>query len=280
MRRTVSAPILAIALLAARGSAAQIQVHDGTNVLMLGDSLTAQGYFWSQQSQVGGTNLLVDQLSPVTVKQRFATVSGVPAKATGVLATVVPVALGGQINAINQGHGQKQIGDALANFSTWVAPFNPAVVVIEFGRNDVNPPLPPFIPTTLVSYRASYDAVIAQTQAAFPGVRIVCLSIFMDQEQWITVGGVPTWNNLFDPPPSNPTYTPSIVEFNVQTQQSCVNHGGTYIDLRAPALAVEAALNTPEPGSIVGPLTIDDTHPNAAGQSLISNAVRPAFVFQ
>ena len=181
-----------------------------------------------------------------------------------------------EINAINQGHGQKQIADCLANIDTWILATNPEVLVLEFGRNDVAPPLPPFTPTPLVDFRASYDAVLDQTLAAFPSCKIVCLSILCDGEQW---AAGPVWNNAFDPPPSNPGYTPSIAEFNAQIQASCVAHGGLYIDLRGPALLVEAALNTPAPGAGVGPLTIDGTHPNAAGQLLMSNAVFPAFVF-
>ncbi len=257
-----------------------IPVHDGTNVVFCGDSITAQGWFWSTQSQVGGTNLLVDQLSSVTVKTRPGAVVNGGATATlangAVASTVVPVALGGQINAINEGHGQKQIGDALANISAWILSHSPQVLVLEFGRNDVAPPLPPFTPTTLVSFRTSYDAVLDQTLAAFPSCAIVCISILCDGEQW---AAGPVWNNAFDPPPSNPGYTPSIVEFNAQIQASCLAHGGVYIDLRAPALLVEAALNTPAPGAGVGPLTIDGTHPNATGQSLMSNAVKPVFTF-
>lgn len=256
-----------------------IPVHVGTNVDFCGDSLTAQGWFWSQQSQVGGTNLLVDQLSPPIVGQWAGQVSGRPASVGGHIGQVTAVSGGGQINAINQGHGQKKIADCLANINTWILATNPAVLVLEFGRNDVGPPLPPFTPTPLVDFRASYDAVLDQTLAAFPSCAIVCLSILCKDEQWSSVPGQPTWNNEFDPPLSDPSYTPSILQFNQQIQQSCVAHGGTYIDLRTPALAVEATLNVPEPGTTTGPLTIDGTHPNAAGQLLMSNATIPSFVF-
>lgn len=256
-----------------------IPVHAGTRTVFCGDSLTAQGWFWSRESQVGGTNLLVDQLSPPTVRARPGVNVGRVSSATGTIGQVAAVSGGGQINAINQGHGQKQIGDCLANISAWILAHSPQVLVLQFGRNDVNPPLPPFTPTTLVSFRSSYDAVLDQTLAAFPSCAIVCLSILCDVEQWTTVNSVPVWNNAFDPPPSDPGYTPSITEFNAQIQQSCVAHGGTYVDLRAPALAYEAANNTPAPGVGQGIITIDGTHPNAIGQSIMSNAVFPAFVF-
>jgi lysophospholipase L1-like esterase len=256
-----------------------IPVHVGTNVDFCGDSLTAQGWFWSTQSQVGGTNLLVDQLSPATVMARVGSVSGHVASATGSIGLVSSVTGGGQINAINQGHGQQKIGDCLTNIATWILATNPQVLVLEFGRNDVGPPNPPFTPTTLVDFRTSYDAVLDQTLAAFPSCAIVCLSIFMKDEQWGILNGSPAFNNEFDPPFADLSYTPSIIEFNQQIQQSCVAHGGTYIDLRTPALAVEVAQNIPLPGATTGPLTIDGTHPNAAGQLLISGAVLPAFVF-
>lgn len=254
-----------------------IPVTAGTTTVFCGDSLTAEGWFSDVESAVGGTNLLVDQLSSVTVQQwpGIVTNGALVSSATGEIGSNVAVPGGGQINAINSGHGQKQIGDCLANINSWILDFFPEVLVLEFGRNDVAPPLPPFTPTTLISFRASYDAVLDQTLAMFPDCKFVCLSILCDGELWLPG---PVWNNFFDPGTAEPGYTPSIVEFNQQIQESCIAHGGIYIDLRTPLLAFEVA-NNPQPSTATGIATIDGTHPNASGQLLMSDEVRPSFVF-
>ncbi len=256
--------------LAGCGKAMGIPVSPGTTVVFVGDSITADGWFDETLSNKGGTNLLVQQLSSIQTVARVGSATGRVGSASGHIGAVAAVTGGGQIYAINSGIGGNQASDIEAAVPARITNYNPDVVVIEVGINDVRA-VP--VPVTAAAFRASYDSIIEQTQAAIPTVQIVCLSILLMREQWASA-----------PPPAhfagNPFDAPAdIPAFNAEIQASALAHGCVYVDTRPPAALLESTLNTPEPGAIDGILTTDGIHPNATGQESISDSVYPAFTF-
>ena len=237
-------------------------VRQGDTLVFVGDSLTALGWMDEAVADI-----------QAAIPQRYvgaASVSdGTRGSVVGTPGTFTPIPYDA-IVAVNSGVGQNRVANIEADITGRILQYGPTHVIVEVGRNDVNPPVAPFTPTTLVAFRASLDNILDTVLAADPTISITCLSIFTSGELWITSGGQPAWNNYFDPTPGS-SYTPSIAEFDAQIQASCVAHGGTYIDLRGPALAYEAIHNVPEPGTATGTLTVDGTHPNAAGETMMSD---------
>lgn len=267
-------------LLSSTAQAAPIPVHPGDPVVMVGDSITAQGWYSDTASLVGGTGLLVNQILPPLVGPRRAVVTGnVGLVAAGARpSSVASVTGGGQINAINSGVSGNKIGDIEAAIPARITNFSPKVVVIEVGVND-NRGLNTGVPTPLATFRASYDNVLATTISAIPTVKIVCIGIIFIQEKWAT-GPPPVFSgNPYDVS-SGGGFTPSITEYNTEVQGSCVGHGGTYVDVRTPAALQESISNTPAPGAVDGVLSLaaDGVHPSAAGQLVMSTAAAAAFV--
>jgi lysophospholipase L1-like esterase len=243
-----------------------IPVTTGTPVVFAGDSITQQGWFSSAQSQVGGTDLLVDQLSPPVVGARSGSVSGRAASVVGTnFSSVAPSSGGGQIYAINSGH----FGDKVADLASQVAPritnYNPQVIVILIGVNDIGV-------TSPSSFSASYASLLAQIQAWNPAVPVICLSIFTFGEQWTS-------------PPLAWSAASAIqcVQFNVLIQAACSAAGVPYIDINTPLLTWESLNNLPMPGVVSGLMTQSalpaGIHPTAIGQEFISDLVYPSFTF-
>lgn|SRR5678815_1983766 len=238
-------------------------VRPGDQVVFVGDSITAAAWM----SVTGG---LVDQINaqiPVVNMPRVATVAGGAAIATlapgARAATVAAVSTQSVIRVVNSGVPGNKAADIAADVAGRITNYNPNVVVMLIGVNDaVNV-------TSLASFQTSIHTILSTTRAALPSCKIVVLSILWWSEQW---AAGPVWNNFYDPPPSNPTYTPSIAEYNAILQSECAAVSGTYIDTRAPALAYEAANNTPAPGAVQGILTQDRIHPTIPlGQVQIGN---------
>ncbi len=179
---------------------------------------------------------------------------------------------GGQVWAINSGVGGNQVADIEAAIPARITNYAPDVVVLEVGINDCRGV--PTGPTPLVTFRASYDNILATVIAALPSVKIACVSLLLMREQWASAPPPAHFSgNPFD---SGPT---SIDAYNAQISASAAAHGCTYIDVRAPLAIVESSLNTPEPGAIDNVLTTDGIHPNAVGQFQMSTAVYPSFTF-
>ncbi|MES2339286.1 MAG: GDSL-type esterase/lipase family protein [Pseudomonadota bacterium] len=260
--------------------ATPIPVSAGTKIVVVGDSITFQGWFSDTESLVGGTGLLVNQLIPPLRGARPGVLAGnASTLAAGAqIGRVGSVTGGGQVAAINSGISQNKVADIEAAIPARITNYNPAVVIVEVGVND-NRGLNSGIPTPLATFRTSYDNVLATTLSTLPSVRIVCVSILLIQEHWAT-GPPPIFSgNPYDVP-SGGGFTPSITEYNTEIQGSCVAHGGTFIDVRTPAALAESTMNTPAPGAVDGVLTgaADGIHPSAAGQLIMSTAVAAAFV--
>jgi hypothetical protein len=106
-------------------------------------------------------------------------------------------------------------------------------------------------------YQAKYDQVIEQTQAGFPGVNIVGLSILCIGEKWDSSTG-PGWGpNVQDV---------NIAILNTAIAASFAAHACPYLDVRALLLAEEQISNTsPVVGTVHGAnanVTADGTHPS------------------
>lgn len=237
-------------------------VNPGATFVAVGDSITAAG--WPTVS--GG---LVDQINdqiPVVDEPRYSTLAGGASTSTlaggASRASVASVATHSTINVINSGVAGNKAADIAADVAGRITDHAPDVMVLLIGVNDA------INATSLASFQTSINTILSTTHSALPTCQIVVLSILWWSEQW---AAGPVWNNFYDPPPSNPTYTPSIAEYNAILQSECAAVGGTYIDTRAPALAYEVANNTPAPGDVSGILTQDRIHPNATGQFQMGN---------
>jgi lysophospholipase L1-like esterase len=253
-----------------------INVGPGTKIVFVGDSITADGWFDATQSDHGGANLLVQQLSQPTVTPRYGTLA--PGASAGIVAhgstvgSVAPVTGGGQVYAINSGVAGNQIADIEAAIPARITNYNPAVVVMLIGINDCRGV--PIGPTPLATFRASYDNILATVKSTLPSVQILCVGMFVLFELWAS-----------SPPPAHfsgnalDSGAGSIDNYNAQISASAVAHGFPYVDIRAPGGLAEAVQNTPEPGVNQGILTVDGIHPGAAGQLVLSTAVRAAFTF-
>lgn len=254
-----------------------IPVTVGTPIVFVGNSITHQGYYSAAASLVGGTNLLVDQLSPVTVAPRYASTSGSLSTSAGAsLSTVAAVSGGGQVYAIASGVDGNKIADIEAAVASRITDHDPRVVVLEAGTNDVRG-LGTSIPTPIVDFRASYDSVLDDVLAFDPTIAIVCVGILCIQEHWTASGGVHFTGNPYD----QGSTTPCIEDYNAEILASATAHGCVYADVRAAAATAESVQNTPAPGAIDGVLTgaADGIHPSAAGQLVMSTALYPLFAF-
>jgi lysophospholipase L1-like esterase len=231
--------------------------------VFVGDSITAQGWFWSAQSQLGATGLLVDQLTSAYTSQTGTTVSSAAANAApGVVDVVTPVGKE-RIYPINSGVAHNRIADLDADAAARVTRYDPKLVVVEVGINDI------MGGTGTSAFRASYDSFLGKVATESPIAAIVCLSVVLWGEQW-TPGPPLAWNN------GVASYDTIIPGYNDEIEGSCVAHGGTYVDVYGPMLTAESIQNTPAPGLPQGVLTLDHIHPTAAGQLIMSDAVRLA----
>jgi lysophospholipase L1-like esterase len=231
--------------------------------VFVGDSITTQGWFWSAQSQLHATGLLVDQLAEAYTSQFGTTLSGEAASASAGVVDVVTGKGPEQILPINSGVAHNQIADLDADATMRVTRYDPKLVVVQVGINDIGAGI------GTRAFRTSYDSFLGKVAAGSPRAAIVCLSVVAWGEQW-TSGPPIAWNN------GVASYDTIIPVYNNEIEGSCVAHGGTYVDVYGPMLTAESMQNTPAPGLVQGVLTQDHVHPTAAGQLVMSNAVRLA----
>jgi len=120
--------------------------------------------------------------------------------------------------------------------------------------------------TPLAAFRASYDSILVGCRAECPNAQIMCISTFIGgAEQWQS--GPLRWA-LASEFGISANY---IENYNAQIAASAAFYGAAYVDVRTPALTYESLNNTPEPGTVIGPLTVDTIHPTNAGKLLMSN---------
>ncbi len=224
-------------------------------VVFCGDSITDQGVF------TPAINLINDRLTPRRHNAGIAAVRtsipAVGARGNG----SVPLL---PIRPVISGTPGDTASSIASNVPGRITNFNPDAVVLFVGVNDA------LSATPLATFNTAMDTILAGIAAYDATTPTEVLSIFTAGEQWTTG---PVWDNALDPPPSNPGYTPSIVQYATESQQAITDSSLThaeFLDLRAPTLVYEAANNLPMPGSGSGVLTLDGVHPNARGQSWIS----------
>ena len=239
---------------------------------MVGDSITELDYYGPAFATINATfTPRINGASTLAPDSTRGAVVGAP------LATVVPNSYTPQLHVVNSGESGDGVALIAAAVPARITNYNPTLMVIEVGVNDCRGDTP------LLTFRADFDSILDQTQSVIPSVKIMCLNILTVGEQWTTSGGVPVWNDKLVPPPSNPTWTPWIDDYNGQIQASCTAHGGTYVETRMEYLAWEVANNTPAPGVFTGLLTLDSpsnptgVHPTTLGQQVLGGIFVPYF---
>ena len=227
-----------------------VTVRPGNQVVFVGDSITAAGWF----SVTGG---LVDQINaqiPTVVAPRYASLApgaSVASLASGArAATVASISTHNVNRTVNSGVPGNQTSDIVAAVASRITDYNPDVVVMLIGINDVTNAV------ALATIQANYDSILSQVRAWSGTVQIACVSVLWYGEQWVAG---PAWSNV-------PSFDAQIDALNSAIQALCTTYSATYINARSPALVYETANNAPAPGVRTGILSSDGLHPNAAGQ--------------
>lgn len=198
-----------------------------------------------------------------------------------------PFATGGfvdQVNAIlapssivttTTGYSGEVLAQFVADMNTRVFAFNPDVIIAEIGTNDVN------VGTDITAFQASLASFYSQVNAWKPGTPILWLSPMVWNEQWyssysgqaVATGGagVVVGAGAKTASVAGPAWGPNIWDARFQSYVDSVKAAAatatmTSVDLRAAALAYEAAHNTPAIGAKSGVLTVDGVHPLTVGQ--------------
>jgi lysophospholipase L1-like esterase len=232
-------------------------------IVFVGDSITEQGWFNPAVAAIDAG--FVPRVSP------GGRATGAVGVATGKVASVTPTSFTPSLQVVNSGESGDGVQNIVANVATRITAFNPTLVVLEVGVNDC------LGDTDLGLFTTDYNSILDQTIAANPGVKIMCVPIITIGEQWKTVSGVPQWNDKLVPPPSNPTFTPWIDDYNAVIQAACTRVGANYVETRNEYLAYESTHNTPQIGSFDNVLTLplpsnpNGVHPNSAGQVFLGN---------
>jgi lysophospholipase L1-like esterase len=230
-------------------------VRPGNLVVFVGDSITQAGWF----SVAGG---FVDQVNaqiPTVIAPRYATLAPGSAAATvapgAATASVASVAIQNTIRTVNSGIAGNQTADIAAAVAARITNYNPDVVVLLIGINDITFGVP--FGTTMTNY----ESILSQVRAWSTTVQIACLSVLFYGEQW---AAGPVWDN-------SPTYDAPIDAVNAAVQALCTTYNATYVPVRPQALTYETINNAPAPGAPSGILTLDRFHPNANGQLQIGS---------
>lgn len=237
-----------------------IPVSGGDRIVFCGDSITDQGVFNPAVAMIN--EQLSDRVSCPAVA-----VSGRAFAPSAAQRAVSATAPQNPIVPIMSGVPGDEISSIAADIPGRITNYNPDVVVLFVGVNDC------LVATNLASFNSSYDTVLAGI-ASYGNVPTMCVSIFEINEQWVS--GPVRWDNHYDPPPSNPSFTPSIAEYDSEIQTAVDDTTLTqaeFLDLRADTLVYESQINTPEPGAADGVLTSDGIHPTPKGQYWISSLV-------
>jgi lysophospholipase L1-like esterase len=218
-------------------------VHTGDLVLSTGDSTIARMMF----EATGG---LYDQLNKSTTKIA-ARATGAVSSATGAVGSVRG------FTTVNTGINGNKVSDIAGHVAARITNYNPNVVIIEVGVNDV--------PASTADFNTQYDSMLSQVRSTLPSAQIVCLSILCYGEIW---AAGPVWNN-------GPTDTNFLEPFNADIQALCVTYSATYIDVRAALLAIEPTIN---PTKANNAFTSDGVHEVIqSSQITLGSWARPSF---
>jgi lysophospholipase L1-like esterase len=239
-----------------------VNIDGGEHIVFCGDSRTNLGWFNDALTAIAATFA-----AHATTKQRFSVNTGAPGK-------IRPGAAPGQVQAVtnqkgvtfvNSGVSGNVTADIAAAVPARITNLNPTMLVLWVGINDL------INANSLAAFTASYQSILTQTLAAIPTCKIVTLGMWLRLEQWILSGGVPVGDNPLDPPPSNPTYTPSLAQYDAAIQAATVAVGGVFVQPRPDTITYWSVHNTPAPGAISGILSVDGLHQNATGAALLSD---------
>ena len=153
------------------------------------------------------------------------------------------------ISWVNSGVSGDKIADIQAAVASRITAYGAQCLIMAIGVNDVR------FSTTDPNFSTSFNATIDAALAAQPSLKILSTGIFCNGE---------------DIPNASDT---DIANKNAIQLATMVRVGGVYADVRTPLVAWEAVNN---PGHAVsGFLTQEGFHPNALGNTLISEWVYP-----
>jgi lysophospholipase L1-like esterase len=231
-----------------------ILIHGGERVVGVGDSITANG-LWEVSTG------LVDQINTqiiIPARPYAGVVSGVQGtlKAGAFAATVRNVVVQNPVIYTNSGVAGNQTSDIAANVATRITNYNPNVIILLIGINDVINSVPLGTSTT------NYTSILTQIRAWSSTVQIGIVSLLTyGSEQWSS-GPPLAWA-------VNATNT-AIAAFNAMEQGLAVTYNATYLNLRDPLLVWESQNNTPEPGSVNGPYAGGGPHPTVPTSEVLT----------
>lgn len=154
---------------------------------------------------------------------------------------------------VNSGVSGDKIADIQAAVASRITAYGAQCLVMAIGVNDVR------FSTGDSAFSTSFNATIDAAIAAQPSLKILSTGIFVNGED--LPGAVET----------------DIANKNAIQLATMVRVGGTYADVHTPLVTWEGVNNPGHAAS--GFLTADGFHPNAIGNSLISEWVYPYVQF-
>lgn len=227
-----------------------LTLQPGDKIVMFGDSITAGiGFGPWYAPWVTSVNATYTAAGTTLVSKPAAGPFVSPHRAGAVTTSPNLAPRNYSPTIINKGVGGNKIVDLIARVNADVIAQSPTVVIIEEGINDV------IGGTDVTTFGNNAVSLLNTITSGLPGVRLAWVSCLCYGEVY-----------------PDPTWGPPINAINAKIQTAIAGAGGTYIDVRTPQQAYEAANNTPPPGVNMGILTNDSTHPNATGIPLMSTA--------
>lgn len=251
----IGAAVASMAIGTQSASAQTLPVSAGKKTHFVGDSITALGWY----SATGG---IVDQVNatwPAPANAVIgATATGKAGVVSGASATVIASAQTRKSIAVTaSGVSGNVVADVSSNMSTRVFAFNPDILIVELGVNDI------LTGTDITTFSNNVASLLSQALAWKPTLPIMWVGPTAYGEVW-QVGPPVDWLSGYGNNVSFPTYIAAI-------RSACASVGAVFVDTRAPLLVYESTHNTPAPGASQGIATLDQIHPNPTGQVLMGN---------
>lgn len=238
-------------------------IHYYDTVAFAGDSITAGAYY----NQTGSFLPLIQAAIPTITIRTAATATGGVATATGGVGHDAGQSIHPVVTNIDSGLAGSTAADWAASGAamtvTRVTNYNPQVVVVGLGINDVRTPF------TAAAYRANVDIILDKINTVCPNAQILIWGVLGNGEQWAS--GPLRWSNAAYAPPGYVIDT-QVDDYNTQMAASCAAHTKCqFVDMRSHWLTLEQTTNTPEPGAANGVYSLDGVHPNPAGQTMMGS---------
>jgi lysophospholipase L1-like esterase len=258
MLRALQGLVTIVVVLVASTANATTVINGGELMLYTGDSITANG--WPTIS--GGLQDQINSQFANHVGPIYSTLAGgstvATLKAGSTTATVASVTTRKSVRSVNTGVAGNQTADIAAAVSARITNYNPDVITILIGINDIFNSINP------ATTQANYTSILTQIRSWSSSVRIVLVSVLVYGEHWAS--GPLRWG------PNTPDLDAGINSLNATIQGLAATYNCTYIDMRTPLLTWESLNNTPEPGVHDGPFAGGGPHPTIpAGEILMGN---------